>query len=381
MDTTIDKNNPFPAKISNRYCLNKSGSGKNTWHFVIDISGSGIHYTPGDSIGVYPQNDPEIVQEILSTVSLDGDQAVSIPKTEKETTLREALLKYCSLSQPTKKFLEWVKAHIQQESDREALESILNLEPEQLKLYLAEREVIDILQEVKSLQTSAQDLVEQLRRLVPRLYSIASSQALHPNEAHFTIDVIEYVTNHRVRRGVASNFLAYQAELNKTEVPIFLASSHFRLPEDPDADVIMVGPGTGVAPYRAFMQERKAQGAKGRNWLFFGSQHEATDYLYKDDFEAFQKEGLLNKIDLAFSRDQAQKVYVQDRMIEHKEELWQWIDNGAYFYVCGDMKRMAKDVDATLHLIAQEMGKMDEAAAKEFIKKLKKMSRYQRDVY
>lgn len=382
METPIvDKNNPFCAKMSNRYCLNKPGSGKNTWHFVMDITGSGICYEPGDSLGVYPQNNPETVDHILRILGFRGDEAVLIPKAETAMPIREALLTAFSLSQPTKKLLEWVLTQVQQPQDREGIQAVLSFDPEQLKVYLAEREILDILEEAKSVRTTPQSFIEQLRKLMPRLYSIASSPTVYPNEAHFTIEVIEYVSNGRVRHGVASGFLAYEVKLNQTPVPVFLAPSHFRLPKDNNADVIMVGPGTGVAPYRAFLQERKAQRAKGRNWLFFGSQHEATDYLYKDELEAFLQEGVLSKMDLAFSRDQASKVYVQDRMLEHAQALWEWIDNGAYFYVCGDMKRMAKDVDAMLQRIIHEKGNMDLDAAKEYVKKLKKMSRYQRDVY
>jgi len=220
-----------------------------------------------------------------------------------------------------------------------------------------------------------------MRRLMPRLYSIASSPAVYAQEAHLTVAVVRYQTNGRDRVGVASTFLADRVQVGGTPVPVFVSHSHFGLPEDGGRDVIMVGPGTGVAPFRAFVQERAAVGARGRNWLFFGDQHRATDFLYEEEWPQFLAQGHLARLDTAFSRDQANKVYVQDRMRENAAELWSWIKGGAGFYVCGDAKRMAKDVDVALHDIVAGQGGLAPPQAAEYVKQMKKDKRYQRDVY
>jgi sulfite reductase (NADPH) flavoprotein alpha-component len=216
---------------------------------------------------------------------------------------------------------------------------------------------------------------------MPRLYSIASSAKVTPNEVHLTVAIVRYETNGRQRVGVASTFLADRAALGATPVPVFVSHSHFGVPEDSARDCIMVGPGTGIAPFRAFVQERAAAGATGRNWLFFGDQRRATDFLYEEEWAAWQQQGKLARLDVAFSRDQAQKIYVQDKMRENAAELWAWLKGGAHFYVCGDAKRMAKDVDAALHEIIAQQGGLDAAQAAEFVKQMKKDKRYQRDVY
>jgi sulfite reductase (NADPH) flavoprotein alpha-component len=228
---------------------------------------------------------------------------------------------------------------------------------------------------------SPQEFVALMRKLMPRLYSIASSPRVWGDDVHLTVAIVRYETNGRQRGGVCSTFMADRVLPGETPVPVFVSNSHFGLPESGDADLIMIGPGTGIAPFRAFLHDRKATGAKGRNWLFFGDQHRATDYLYGDEFEAFKADGLLTRLDLAFSRDQANKIYVQDRMRESGAEMWTWLERGAYFYVCGDAKRMAKDVDAELHTIIREHGKLDEAAAVAYVKQMKKDRRLMRDVY
>jgi sulfite reductase (NADPH) flavoprotein alpha-component len=223
--------------------------------------------------------------------------------------------------------------------------------------------------------------VENFRRLMPRLYSISSSPAKYPEEIHLTVAVVRYETNGRTREGVCSTYLADRARLNQPDLPVFVANSHFGLPADDNIPVIMVGPGTGVAPFRSFVMDRATRGAKGPNWLFFGDQRRSADFLYESEWNEWQKSGVLTRLDLAFSRDQEQKIYVQDRMRENGAELWKWISAGAYFYVCGDAKRMAKDVDAALHEIIAQHGGMTPEAAIEFVKQLKKAERYQRDVY
>ena len=248
-------------------------------------------------------------------------------------------------------------------------------------IFLEQREYIDLIEEFPGVKLGAQELVDHLRRLMPRLYSIASSPVLHPSQVHLTVAPVRYESNGRRRYGVCSTFLADRVTRRKTSIPVFVAESHFGLPEDSTKDIIMVGPGTGVAPFRAFTQERVATQATGRNWLFFGDQHEATDYLYAEEWKNLLTAGKLARVDLAFSRDQARKVYVQDRMREAAAELWSWIKGGAYFYVCGDAHRMAKDVDLALHQIISEQGGLDVAQAAEYVKLMKKEKRYQRDVY
>ena len=239
--------------------------------------------------------------------------------------------------------------------------------------------MIDFLLEHPSVRFTAEEFVGLLAKLQPRLYSIASSLKLHPDQVHLTVDVVRYETNGRVRKGVCSTFLAERAD--NVPIPVFPSLSKFRLPDDPDTPIIMVGPGTGIAPFRAFLQERKAIGARGKSWLFFGSQREKCDYFYKDEFDQLQSEGFLTKMHCAFSRDQEHKVYVQTRMMENGAELWKWLDEGAQFFVCGDAKRMAKDVDFALRQIVQEHGNMDVEQASEYVEKMKAEKRYKRDVY
>jgi sulfite reductase (NADPH) flavoprotein alpha-component len=238
-----------------------------------------------------------------------------------------------------------------------------------------------LLAEFPSAKLTPQEFTDHLRRLMPRLYSIASSPKLYPAEVHLTVATVRYTTNHRERVGVCSTFLADRVHAGATPVPVFVSNSHFGVPDDGARDMIMVGPGTGIAPFRAFLQERVATAAKGRHWVFFGEQHRATDYIYEEEWAAWLAQGQLTRIDTAFSRDQIVKVYVQDRMRENAAELWNWIQNGANFYVCGDAKRMAKDVDQTLHDIIAGQGRMDVAAAADYVKQMKKDKRYQRDVY
>jgi sulfite reductase (NADPH) flavoprotein alpha-component len=242
-------------------------------------------------------------------------------------------------------------------------------------------EVIDFLTEHPSARFTPQEFVGLLTKLQPRLYSVASSLKAYPEQVHFIVDVVRYESHGRIRKGVCSSFLAERAD--DVPVPVFPSiAKHFHLPEDPDVPIIMVGPGTGVAPFRAYLQERKATGANGKNWLFFGSQHQRCDFAYGEEFEAFKKEGLLARLDCAWSRDQAEKIYVQHRMNDNAAEIWKWLDaEGAYFFVCGDAKRMAKDVDVMLRRIVQEQGGKSLDQANEYVEKLKSEKRYKRDVY
>jgi sulfite reductase (NADPH) flavoprotein alpha-component len=247
--------------------------------------------------------------------------------------------------------------------------------------FLESRELVDLLAEFPSARPTPQELVDQLRKLMPRLYSIASSPRVYPVDIHLTVAIVRYRTNSRDRVGVCSTFLSDRAAVGKTPVPVFVSHSHFAPPEDGARDCIMVGPGTGIAPFRAFVQERAVSGAAGRNWLFFGDQRRGTDFLYEEEWQQYLAKGQLARLDTAFSRDQLLKVYVQDRLRENAAELWRWLEGGAHFYVCGDAKRMAKDVDVALHAIIAEQGKLTHEQAVDYVKQMKKDKRYQRDVY
>jgi sulfite reductase (NADPH) flavoprotein alpha-component len=376
------KDNPLPAKMLENRVLNKDGSGKDTRHIVVDIAGSGLTYSVGDSLGVYSTNRPQLVDEIIELLGVTGNEPVVLPRVTAPLSLREALTSRLSLAAPAKKILETMAAKTTDEAERAKLAGLLAPGAEELReTYLGQREYIDLLEEFPGARLTPQEFADHLRRLVPRLYSIASSPLLHPGQVHLTVAPVRYESNDRRRYGVCSTFFADRVTRRKTPIPVFVAASHFGLPEDPAKDIIMVGPGTGVAPFRAFMQERVATKATGRNWLFFGDQHEATDYLYGDEWKRLLAEGKMARVDLAFSRDQPQKVYVQDRMREAAAELWVWIKGGAYFYVCGDAHRMAKDVDAALLQIIAGQGGLDPVQAAEYVKQMKKDRRYQRDVY
>ncbi len=379
---TFTKDNPLPAKLLVNRVLNKDGSSKDVRHLVFDIAGSGLTYTVGDSLGVYPTNRPQLVEEIIELLGATGNEPVQPPRFTAPLSLREALSTKLSLADPTKKLLETLATKATDPREQAQLADLLKPEAkESLELFLGQREYIDLLEEFPSAKLTPQEFVDHLRKLVPRLYSIASSPKAHPGEVHLTVAPVRYESNFRRRYGVCSTYLADRVTRRKTLVPVFVAESHFGLPEDGAKDIIMVGPGTGIAPFRAFVQERVATGATGRNWLFFGDQHAKTDYLYGDEWKQLLTEGKMARIDLAFSRDQAKKVYVQDRMREAAAELWAWLKGGAHFYVCGDAHRMAKDVDAALHEIIAQHGGMDAAAAADYVKQMKKDKRYQRDVY
>src|SRR5438094_481057 len=370
--------NPFPGNLVVNRRLSGPESAKDTRHFEIDLSGWGLSFEVGDSLAVYATNDPQLVDEIIHALGATGDEQVPRPKGP-PTTFREALLRNYGITQPTPKFL---KAIAQRASAAPLLSDLLVSQRKQdLETYLWGMEVIDFLTEHPSARFAPEEFVGLLTKLQPRLYSVASSLKAYPDQVHFIVDVVRYESHGRLRKGVCSSFLAERAD--DAPVPVFPSvAKHFHLPEDPDTPIIMIGPGTGVAPFRAYLQERKAMGAKGKNWLFFGSQHEKCDFAYGDEFEAFKKEGILTRLDCAWSRDQPQKIYVQHKMLENAAEIWKWLDaEGAYFFVCGDARRMAKDVDATLRKIVQGQGGKSPEEANEYVEKLKSDKRYKRDVY
>jgi sulfite reductase (NADPH) flavoprotein alpha-component len=370
--------NPFPARLVVNRRLSGPESEKDTRHFELDLTGWGLSYEAGDSLAVYATNDSQLVDEIIHAIGATGDEQVPRPKGT-PTMLREALLRDYGITQPTPKFL---RAITERANSSTLLKDLLQPKrKEDLDRYLWGMEVIDFLNEHPSAKFRPEEFVALLTKLQPRLYSVASSLKAYPEQVHFIVDVVRYESHGRVRKGVCSSFLAERAD--DVPVPVFPSvAKHFHLPEDPGRPIIMIGPGTGVAPFRAYLQERKATGAKGKNWLFFGAQHEHCDFAYGDEFQGYLKEELLTRLDCAWSRDQTQKVYVQHKMTENAAEIWKWIDTeGAHFFVCGDARRMAKDVDATLRNIVRDQGGKNIEQANEYVEKLKNEKRYKRDVY
>ncbi len=374
--------NPFLARLMENRALNCSPSAKTIAHLVIDIADSGMTYECGDSLGVQPINRCEDVDHILRILQATGDEKVSLPKIAEPMSFRDALqLHLYFLAEPGRKILELLAAKSGGALPDKLQRLLLPEHHDETKRYLQAHHYADILEDFPDLRPTPQEFCGVCRRLTPRLYSIASSPRLYPEEVHLTVAVVRYEIRERERVGVASTWLWERVPLYQRVLPVFVAASHFRPPTDPDRAMIMVGPGTGVAPFRAFLQDRQATGAKGRNWLFFGAPQQAYDFLYREEFLQMQADGLLTRLSLAWSRDQADKIYVQHRMLEEAAELWRWIEGGAHFYVCGDKARMAEDVDRTLHRIIQQEGGMSEEAAAAYVKQMKQDKRYQRDVY
>ena len=371
------KKNPFPARLLANRLLNAGGSGKEVRHYEISLAGSGLSYEVGDALGVLPVNCSELISDILSTLGCDGEEAVKTLDGS-ETSLRLALAEHYEIARPSGELLK--AAAERGAAGGELAEMLDPTRRDDLKKWLWGREIIDVIGGLAP-QFSALEFIALLKKLQPRLYSISSSPKAHPDEVHLTIAAVRYVGHDRPRKGVCSTFLADRCT-DHTRVPVFVQTAHgFRLPDNGDTPVIMCGPGTGIAPFRAFLEERLASGATGRNWLFFGDQKRATDFLYREQLEGWVATGHLTRLDLAFSRDQAEKIYVQNRMLEQAAELFSWLESGAHFYACGDASRMARDVDAALHQIAETAGGMGREAAAAYIQKLKIEKRYQRDVY
>lgn len=372
-----NRKNPFPARLKRLEVLTKPGSGKDTRHFEISLAGSGIQYEPGDSLAVQPLNDPDLVKEIIDVLGLTGEELVGDEGSQ--TTLYNALLKEYSITQPDPKLLKAIAAN----SPASAFGHLLDRErKEDLEKYLWGREVIDLLMEHPEARFGAAEFVKLLRKLQVRLYSISSSLKSTPEEVHLTVATVEYETFGRKRQGVCSAWLAYR--LNEDSIiPCFITPNNkFRVPPAGDeTPIIMVGPGTGVAPFRAFVEERKATGAKSPAWLFFGEQHQASEFFYEEEWNAALASGALTKLTTAFSRDQAHKIYVQHQMLNEGQELWEWLEKGAIFYVCGDKTRMAADVDAALHEVVHRFGGKTVEEAAEYVEEMKKHHRYHRDVY
>lgn len=369
-----DRRNPFPAPVLERICLNGRGSSKDVYHLELSLEEAGFRYEPGDSLGVFVENDPALVERILGEAKLDGDEPVTVKK--ESLALREALTGHLELTRVTRPVVEqWAAL-----SGSGELTALLE-DHRTLMDWLHGRDVLDLMQQWPVQGLTGEQLAGVLRRLPPRLYSIASSQAAVEDEVHITVAAVRYHHEGRDRQGVASTWLTDRLEEDGT-VSVYIDSNpQFRLPEDSDTPIIMVGPGTGIAPFRAFLQEREARGDDGRNWLFFGDRNFETDFLYQREWLQWRRQGLLDRIDVAFSRDTDRKIYVQHRIREAGEEVWRWLEEGARFYVCGDADAMAPDVhEALLDVVGTHGGKTREQA-EAYVQEMGREKRYLRDVY
>lgn len=367
------KDAPLTATLSVNQKITGRNSKKDVRHIEIDLGDSGLRYQPGDALGVWYQNDPALVKELVELLWLKGDESVTVDG--KALPLAEALEWHFELTVNTANIVENYATLTRSEP-------LLPLvgDKAQLQHYAATTPIVDMVR-FSPAQLDAQALIDLLRPLTPRLYSIASAQAEVESEVHITVGVVRYDIEGRARAGGASSFLADRVE-EEGEVRVFIEhNDNFRLPANPQTPVIMIGPGTGIAPFRAFMQQRAADGAEGKNWLFFGNPHFTEDFLYQVEWQRYVKEGLLSRIDLAWSRDQKEKIYVQDKLREQGAELWRWINDGAHIYVCGDARRMAADVEKALLEVIAEFGGMDLESADEYLSELRVERRYQRDVY
>ena len=366
----------MPVRVLSADRLTGAGSAKDVRHVTIDLAPSGLTYQPGDSIGIAAPNAPELVDLCLTALGAAGHELVPCPDGSMRT-VRDAFATQLDIARPLDRTMLLLAISATDPKQATALRRLADgddgAEP-------ADADLLDFLEAFPSARPRLMDLAKSLPSLKPRLYSIASSPRAEPGKVSLCVSVVRAERRGRERHGIASAFLAHRASAHG-EVLANIQPSHFRLPADPATPIVMVGPGTGIAPFRAFLQERAAAGATGPAWLFFGDQHEETDFLFADELRTWQAAGVLSRLDTAWSRDQARKVYVQDRMREHAADLWRWLQDGAHFYVCGDASRMAKDVDAALRQVAAAQGGLDDAQAKDWVVSLARQGRYLRDVY
>lgn len=370
------RKNPFPAKMVVNRLLTDASSSKETRHYEISIAGSGLAYEAGDALCVVPTNCPELVADIIKAIGCTGDE--DEPVNGELMSLKAALRTHFEIKTPTKELIEEIATR---SGDQELNGIIESGDKEKLADYLWGRDTLDLLLQFPVCEFAAAELLALLKPLQHRAYSISSSGNLFKDSVHLTVASVRYASHNRHHKGVCSTYLADLVD-DATEVHCFFTPNKvFRVPEDNTLPMIMVGPGTGIAPFRAFLQERQFRNAPGKNWLFFGDRNATTDFIYRDELENFQQSSLLTRLDVAFSRDQEAKIYVQDKMLEHGAELFSWLEEGGYFFVCGDAYRMAKDVDQALHSIIADHGKLSEQQAVEYVNQLKKEKRYVRDVY
>ncbi|WP_211748921.1 assimilatory sulfite reductase (NADPH) flavoprotein subunit [Paenibacillus sp. Marseille-Q4541] len=377
-ESAYSRSNPFQAEVLENLNLNGRGSDRETRHLELSLEGSGLTYEAGDSLGIYPQNHPQLVEDIINASGWNAEELVPLSKNKGEVPLREALLTHYEITVLTKPLLEQIVKITANAELRKLLEPG---NEQQLRSYVTEHDLLDLIQDYKLEGISAVNFVSVLRKIPARLYSIASSPSAYPDEVHLTVRTVRYEHKGRGRYGVCSTQLAERTEPGEA-LPVFIQQNDgFKLPENPDAPIIMIGPGTGVAPFRAFLGEREESGSEGKNWLFYGDQHFATDFLYQVEWQRWLADGVLTNMDVAFSRDTDQKVYVQHRMQERSHEIYEWLQQGAYIYVCGDEKKMAHDVHSTLATILVLEGGMTMEQATDYLIELQQQKRYQRDVY
>lgn len=382
MDLQIqhDRLHPFMASIKERYSLSRLGSKKETVHIILDIAGSNLKYEVGDSIAVFPVNDASIVSRTLKALKATGDEIVHDKKGQR-FTLKDFLTSHANLKGISRKTVQKLASRISEEL-RAPLEMLLEEgHKEALKEWMQSHELWDLIEHHREARFTPDEVVELVMPLLPRFYSIASSQKKTPDEVHLTVAYLRYETRGISRVGVCTHYLCQLAEIHQPKIPIYIQPSHdFKLPKDPNKDIIMIGPGTGVAPFRAFMEERESGNCSGQNWLFFGEWTKSHEFFYEEEWKRWQKLGML-RLDTAFSRDQPHKIYVQHLLEKNGKEIYQWLENGAYIYVCGDAHKMAKDVEETLRNIILTHGGKDLKQAQDYIKKLRTEKRYLRDVY
>lgn len=371
--SVYSRKHPFPALLLENIVLNGRGSLKETHHFEFSLEGSGLSYEPGDVLGVYPTNAPDVIDALLQTLHFAGTEWVTLDD-NKEGFLYDAMFRHYEITAITRPVMQKYALL----ANNQKLDQLLH-DKQKLNDYLYGREMIDLVTDFPSGELSPQAFVGCLRKLPPRAYSIASSLKQHPDEVHITVAAVRYQSHGRDRKGVGSTYLAERID-GDAAIPVYIdRNNNFKLPADPDTPIIMIGPGTGIAPFRAFVEEREAIGAPGKNWLFFGDQHFETDFLYQAEWLRYLKSGLLTRMDVAFSRDQEQKIYVHHLMAEHGKELYAWLQEGAHLYICGDGKCMAHDVhQELLNIVAAESGTGN---AEDYIADLQRTKRYQRDVY
>lgn len=377
-ETEYSRSNPFHAEVLENLNLNGRGSERETRHVELSLEGSNLQYEPGDSLGIYPENHPRLVDELIEAMGWKAEEPVAINKNGEERPLREALLRNYEITVLTKPLLEQAAKLTSNQELKKLLEAGREQE---LRAYLNGRDLLDLVQDYSLKGVPAGEFVSILRKMPARLYSIASSPKAYPGEVHLTVRAVRYEAHGRNRYGVCSVQLAERVQPGDT-LPVYIQHNpNFKLPENPDTPIIMIGPGTGVAPFRAFLGEREEIGAEGKTWLFYGDQHFSTDFLYQIEWQRWLKEGVLTRMDVAFSRDTDKKVYVQHRMLEKSRDLYQWLQEGACVYVCGDEKKMAHDVHAALITILEKEGGLGPEEAAEYLTRMQQQKRYQRDVY
>lgn len=375
-ESEYNRTNPFKAEVLENLNLNGRGSDRETRHIELSLEGSNLDYEPGDSLGVFPENHPRLVDELIAAMGWNADERVTVNKSGEQVSVYEALLRYFEITAVTKPVVQ----ELAKLSPDSGLADLLANDAE-FRNVMNSCDLLDLVQDYNLKGIPAGEFVAVLRKIPARLYSIASSSKSFPDEVHLTVRTVRYEARGRERYGVCSVHLAERIEAGDS-LPVYIQHNpNFKLPENPDAPIIMIGPGTGVAPFRSFLGEREETRAQGKTWLFYGDQHFLTDFLYQTEWQRWLKDGVLTKMDVAFSRDTEHKVYVQHRMLENSKELYQWLQEGAVIYVCGDEKKMAHDVHGALATILEQEGGLTSEQASEYLTRLQQEKRYQRDVY